>query len=234
MEQWFTEAKKVSKLDAELCFLLKSDFYFGPDRHIEINDKARFTESLMLPDIPRAAPSMLRTAEAIGHEADLSAYYKQVVKSAIKHEMSFNSIRHHFWLRLWFWNSEEEIHVSFPWYDSYSEISRFLDALVSTESGLVDHDIEQGWEMEVYTYENQVFIRERDPDYDETHLCICVPRLELIQQAKEIMERSSKIIAALSASLGEDVWTKYVRTEPAFMSKPEPVVTRKKVWWKFW
>ena len=234
MEPWFSDAKQVSTLDAEVCFLLRSDFDLGSDRPIEDSERANFIEHLVQPDIPRVVPSLVRTSEAIGHEAELAAYYKQVVESAIRHGMSFNSISHYFWLRLWFWNTKEDIHVSFPWDDSYSEIAYFLDRFISIEAGRVFFSGDQGWEIEVYAHENQLFIREWDPDDDEIHACVCVPRLEFIQHVKEMMERSIKVIEALSASLGEDVWTECVRTEPVFMSKPEPVVTSRKVWWKFW
>ncbi|MFJ2990137.1 hypothetical protein ACIPF8_19905 [Collimonas sp. NPDC087041] len=231
MKPWFSEAKSVSMLNAELCFLLKDELYFGPDRYIDA-DRSKFTQSLDLPSIPRQQPTMVCTNELIGHEDELSAYYKQVVKFAVHHGLTFNSIRHHFWLRFRLWNGEDNIHVSFPWYDSYSEISRFLNALLSVESGEIDYDIDQGWEMEADAYEDYVYLRQRDPDHDETHTCIRVPRGELVVQARQIMERSVKIINRLSDLMGEDVWTSYVRSEPVFMKKP--VEIERKTWWRLW
>jgi hypothetical protein len=225
MEQWFSEAKTVAALDAELYFLLKDDFYFGPDRYME--DRSNFTHSLSLPETSRAQPSMITTSELAGHEGELSNYYKQIVASAIRHKMPFNSIRHYFWVRFWLWNSEENVHITFPWYDSYSEVKRFLDALVSIESGLVDHDIEQGWEIEVHAHEDHVYIRQRDPDSEETYVCVRVPRSGLILQSQKIMDRSTKSIETLAVSLGQDVWTSYVRTEPMFMIEKKP-------WWRVW
>lgn len=226
MEQWFSEAKTVAAVDAELCFLLKNDFYFGPDRHMG-EDRSKFTHGLSLPKTPRAQPSMIRASELAGHEGELSSYYKQVVASAIRHKMSFNSIRHYFWVRFWLWNSEEDVHISFPWYDNYSEVKRFLDALVSIESGLVDHDIDQGWEMEVHALEGHVYIRQRDPDSEDTYVCVRVPRAGLILQAQELVDRSTQCIEALTMSFGQDVWTSYVRTEPVFMIEKKP-------WWRIW
>lgn len=231
MKSWFFEAKPVSMLNAELCFLLKDSFYFGPDRHIGV-DTSKFTQRLDLPKFPRSQPLMVRTSELGGTEDELSAYYKQVVKLAVHHGLPFNSIRHHFWVRFWMWNSEEDVHVSFPWYDSYSEVSRFLNALLSVESGEVDYDIDQGWEMEVEAYEGHVYIRQRDPDYDETHVCIRVPRDELILQAQQVMARATNAVKLLTEAMGEDVWTSYVRSEPVFMKKP--VARERKAWWRPW
>jgi hypothetical protein len=221
MKPWISEAKPVSLLNAELCFLLKEDFYFGPDRHAGV-DTSAFTQRLSLPSFPRSAPSMVLMSELDGREDELSAYYQQVVELAIHHGLNFNSIRHHFWVRLWMWNSEEDVDVSFPWYDSYSEVARFLNALLAVESGEVDYDIEQGWEMEVEAYAGHVYIRQRNPDDDETYMCIRVPRDELVLQVQQVMARSINTIMLLTEAMGEDVWTSYVRSEPVFMKKLSP------------
>ena len=206
-------------LNAELCFLLKEEFYFGPDRHAGL-DLSKLTQRLKLPSFQRSKPSMVRTAELDGREGELFAYYKQVVELANHHGLPFNSIRHYFWVRLWMWNSEEDVLVSFPWYDTYSEVSWFLKALLSVESGEVDYDIDEGWAMEVEAYEGHVYIRQMDPDSQLTHVCIRVPRAELVLQVQQLMARSTNSIMLLTEAMGEDVWTSYVRSEPVFMGTP--------------
>lgn len=57
---------------------------------------------------------MVLTSELGGREGELAAYYRQVVELAIRHGMNFNSIRHHFWVRLWMWNGRG---VSFEWFN---------------------------------------------------------------------------------------------------------------------
>ncbi|MFJ9451643.1 hypothetical protein [Herbaspirillum sp. NPDC101397] len=229
MKPWFSEAQSVSMLNAELCFVLKDELDFGPDRHIG-SDRSKSKQSLDLPSIPRRQPSMVCTSELIGHEGELATYYKQVVRFAVHHRLSFSSIRHHFWVRFWLWNSEDDVHISFPWYDNYSEVSKFLNALLSVESGEIYYDVDQCWEMEVDAYEDDIYVRQRDPDYDETHVCIRVPRGELVMQVRQVMERSIKVIDQLSELMGEDVWTSYMRSEPVFMEKH--VATKKKSWWR--
>lgn len=107
------EAKPVSLLNVELCFLLKKEFYFGPDRHAGV-DTSTCTQCLQPPSFPRSEPSMVLTSELGGREGELAAYYRQVVELAIRHGMNFNSIRHHFWVRLWMWNGRG---VSFEWFN---------------------------------------------------------------------------------------------------------------------
>jgi hypothetical protein len=219
MEPWFSEATRIPSLEAEICFLIQDDFYYGPDRLADFADRQKFLEHLGPPDIQRFLPSMVRTSEAFGNELKLAAYYEQIVCLTCKHRLTFNAVRQYFWLRFWLWNTEQQIHVSFPWYDSFSEIDRFLDNLAKVEDGLVDHDLDQGWEMETYAHEGMLYIRQRDPDAHETHLAICVPRQELAAQVAELRGRTSKIIANLASTLGTDVWTSYVRSEPSFRTQ---------------
>ena len=36
-------------------------------------------------------------------------------------------------MRLWLWNTADDLTVSFPWYDTLSEMERFFDALEKKE-----------------------------------------------------------------------------------------------------
>jgi hypothetical protein len=216
MQSWFSEAKTVPSLQAEVCFPIQETFYYGPDRSYDISERERLAEKLIPPGIQLAAPSLVRTSEALGQERELAAYYQQIVRMAQHHKRPFNSIRQYFWLRLWLWNTEHEVHVSFPWYDSLSEIDRFLAALVETESGLVDHDVDQGWELQTYAHEGLIYFQQRDPDADETQLIVCVPRAGFVDHVMQLRERAKGVIAQLSSALGADVWTSFLGTEPAF------------------
>lgn len=225
MESWYTQATTVPELTAEICFQLQPHFYYGPDRPADIAAN-RLVEPLTPPVIPRVVPSMVRTTEALGHEDQLASYYEQIVMLARKYKRPFNSIRHYFWLRFWLWSEEHKVHISFPWYDSFSEINRFIDAVASTESGLVDHDLEQGWEMEVHSENGTLYVRERDPDANETCLTVATPRDGLLVQLVSLQKRTNAIVKYLTESLGADVWTSYVRNEPAFRDK--------RAWWRRW
>jgi hypothetical protein len=220
MQSWLSETRKIPSLQAEICFQIEDSFYYGPDRVSDISERERLVEKLTPPRIESAVASLVRTSEALGQEQELAAYYGQIVRMARHHKRPFNAIRQYFWLRLWLWNTEHEVHVSFPWYDSFSEIDRYLKALVESGSGLVDHDVDQGWELETYAEGDSLHFRQRDPDADETRLAISVPRDELLHQVSELRQRTRLIISRLSEALGTDVWTSHVHSEPAFKIKP--------------
>lgn len=209
------EVKALSSLAPEVCFLVHEDFYYGPDRHPEVSERT-LVEKLVGPDIPRAFPSIVRTSEAIGHERELANYYWQIVSAAQRHNKTFNHVRSYFWMRLWLSSPEEEISVSFPWYDTLSEMRRFSDAISSPGSGDLYWDSDQGWEISVKGTDTVLLIKERDPDRDEDRLSVSVPRDDFSKGIVVAMQEASHIVNALSEQMGADVWTAYVREEPKF------------------
>lgn len=209
MESWFADATRVSSIEAEVCFLLQEDFYYGPDTFPEVAEQ-KFVEPLPVPNIPREVPSMVRTSEAIGNETELVRYYSEVIRLGRKHRKQFHHISHYFWIRFWLWNTAEDVHIGFPWYDSYSEIQDFLNGVSAKEEGRIFWDMDQGWELEVHAAKNDFFARVRDPDSDEIHAVVCCPRDVLLYQLAELEGRTEALIAALSTSIRRDLWTSRV------------------------
>lgn len=232
MEPWFADATRVATLEAEVCFLLHEDFYFGPDSFPEISERKE-VERLPLPNITRHVPSMVRTSEAIGHESELATYYQAVLSIARSHRRRFNDIRQYFWLRLWLWNTEQQIHIPFPWYDSYSEISRFLEAATTSADGQVFCDVDQGWELEVQASGGDFFCRHRNPDDDETLAVVRMPAEVLIACVQPLRDRTEAIIQRLSSAVGRDLWTSYVEW-PEFCPPASQTPPVRQPWWRRW
>lgn len=231
MESWTLEAKELSTLEAEICFLLKKEFYYGPDRHTEIVS-GKYMQPLTLPSFSRKVELLARTSEIISNESTLADYYLQVINIAQKHKKPFNNYRHIFWIRLWLWNTDASIHISFPWYDSQSEIDGFIDSVITTESGQVYWDADQGWELEVIAENGFLYIRHGSPEDDETYSAIKVPRDVVVSQLINVQNRSKSIISYLSQSIGADLWSKYNESfEPSCKPNAEAQI---KPWWKIW
>jgi hypothetical protein len=232
MESWFTEAKRISSLDAEVCFLLHEDFYFGPDSFPQVTERKE-VELLPSPAIQRHVPSMVRTSEAIGHENELADYYHAVLRVAASHQKTFNEIRQYFWLRFSLWNTEQQIHISFPWYDTYSEIDRFLTGVSGNSDGQVFWDADQGWELEFHASDGELFGRLRNPDDDETHAIVRLPTAALLSRIQPLRTRTESIIQTLSSAIGRDLWTNHVEW-PEFCSPTISVPTDRQPWWQRW
>ena len=207
--RWLEKSKRIDNLDLEVCFLLQDTFYVGdPNSHEQLQDE-NYHVPMELPPFERVVPTMARTSEVIGHSDQLASYYKNIVEKSMELGRSFNEIRQEFWLRLWIWNTKEEVHISFPWYDSLSEIQQFFSWLKDTPKEPYE-DMDQGWQIDAVRVGKNIHIRQTDPDYDVEYVNVLVPFENILQKVNEVEERAQQIIASLSEQLGVDVWSKYL------------------------
>lgn len=206
MQNWFSDAKHVKTLEVETCFLLQQDFYYGPDTHPEIVER-KLVEPVEQPDFPRHVPSLVRTSEVEKHISKLGEYYSEIISLARKHKMSFNRVSHYFWMRFWIWNSDAEVHLSFPWYDTQSEIDAFINSVTDKTDGQVYWDADQGWELEIHASGANQYARLLNPDENEIQAIVSYPRHELVNQLNLLQKRSKMIINELTSIIGRDLWT---------------------------
>jgi hypothetical protein len=96
MESWFTDVKPIASLDAEICFVLRDDFYFGPDSYPEVAERKE-VEPLPSPNMATHVSSMVRSAEVVDCEEELENYYLEVVRVARKHRKPFDDIGQYLW-----------------------------------------------------------------------------------------------------------------------------------------
>jgi len=213
-QSWKESSKKIEKLNIEISFLLQSDFYIGhPNNHEQIINP-KYREPLSLPGFARAIERSATTAEVFGNEEQLVSYYRQIVERGASIGISFNELRSYFWLRLCLWNEVEGISISFPWYDSLSEMQRFTSWLACSQEEAF-WDIEQGWQVDAVQESGFLHIRELDPDSDESYNNVKVALSDVAASAKLVESRAQAIIERLSEGLGVDVWSKHIQ-EAAF------------------
>jgi hypothetical protein len=209
MKDWFNSATLVDDASVEIGFLLHPDFYYGPDRHTDIAER-KLIEPLCVPAFPRAAERLATTKEAENHTGELIRYYADVVRLSRKHGKSFEQIRLYFWLRLFICDPSGNFNVSFPWYDTLSEMEGLLNILSDPPStGEVHWDRDQCWELEMDAHGGMLYVREWDPDYEEIHVVGKLPLLSLASSSKAALDRARQIIATLTTALTEDAWTKH-------------------------
>jgi len=211
---WIKKSKHINNLDLEVCFQLSDSFYVGdPNSYEQLQDE-KFCAALELPSFVRVVPTIARTSEALENTNELASYYKKIIEKSVALGKPFNEIRQYFWLRLWLWNTEEDIHFSFPWYDSLSEIQHFFSWL-NNESEEPYIDMDQGWQIDAVRLGEAIHIRQIDPDEDEEYSNVSLPFEEFLQKVNEVDSRARQIISSLSKELGVDVWSKY-RNDASF------------------
>jgi hypothetical protein len=191
LESWFAHAKPIDSLEPEIAFHLQDEFRpvsGGP------------AEPLALPGFPRAERLLARTREVMGHEAELAAYYAQVVAAARRHALTLSQVRHYFWMDLQLDNEEAGVELSFPWYDTFATMDHFLAAIAGYDQGMIYDDQDQGWAVEVWARNGTLYIRQSDPEADDDPgVAVTLPRAGLQARIAPLRERT--------VELGADVWT---------------------------
>lgn len=219
---WTNESSALSGLEVEICFLLDEQFYTGDPNNAEQLNDPKFKVPLELPDFPRVVPTMVRTTEALPHLDALIRYYRILIEKGLAVGRNFNELRHYFWTRLWFWNTEEEGYISFPWYDSLSEMQQFFSWL-KTGPEAAYHDGDQGWELQAVRKGDRLYFRQLDPDVGEELANLSVPFEPFLEAAVATESRALEVVAALSAGIGADVWTQYLRNAKFGTSEWNPL-----------
>lgn len=222
----FPGASLIPSLDPEIFFLLRDEFYYGPDFPKDKADFENLVETLDPPDVPRAHASRVRTFEITGHEPALAAYYQQIIRFARQHSIPSYAYTHYFKLSLGLCNTEHDVDISFLWYDSFGEIDAFLAEVARIDCGPVWDDEHQGWAIEVHAMDGFVYIRDWEPDSGENRFEVIVPRDGLVAKADTVRAQARQIIAQLSDRLGTDFWTSYAH-EQALLRHVRPK-------WRFW
>ena len=107
-------------------------------------------------------------------------------------------------MRLWLSNQEEKISISFPWYDTMSEFRRFSDPVLSTATGEIFWDADQGWDLSVKSTATELFVNQGDPDSNEDHYSVSVSRQDFSEKLAGEMLDAERVVTALSKRLGAD------------------------------
>lgn len=198
MESWFADARPIDSLEPEIAFHLRDEFHAAPGHP---------PEPLALPEFPRASRLLARSSEAVGHEAELAAYYGRVAALACQHALKLHQVRQYFWMALRLDNEEADIHLSFPWYDTFSAMDPFLAAVAGYGEGLVYDDRDQGWAVEAWACGGTLYIRESNPDSgDDPGQAVALPRAGLQARIAPLRERTARLVAYLAKELGPDAW----------------------------
>ncbi|MBC7485946.1 MAG: hypothetical protein H7282_04270 [Cytophagaceae bacterium] len=100
--------------------------------------------------------------------------------------------------------------ISFHWYDTFVEALSLLEALAKNEEGWIFDDMEQGWQVAVYTEGDKFHFIQRVWESDEPVWLASGDRAALSAMAKQCILRVTKQIELLTAEIGTDFWTKRV------------------------
>lgn len=216
MNNWTKSSKLITDLESEICYLINDNFFIGNPNDTSQFQNAELNVALKPLKINREAKQIVTTKEAFNNEIQLSEYYKSILELKKKHKKSFNEVHHLFWLRLWIWNSKDEIYITFPWYDTINEFKRFFRIFDNNKTGEIFYDGDQGWQLQVEADNDFYYIRQINPE--ENDLVLQNIKIDKISLKKSILELEKNIniqIKKLTSLTGIDLWTdrEYLKEE---------------------
>lgn len=197
---WLARATRV-EMTLEISFILQDEFYYGPD---DGSAEDFETKLLPLPQPVEATDGRLLSGRA-GDGSGLAAHYLEVLRLGREHGHDLRALQHYFWLRpvMLF----EQGAITFAWYDTWDEAEGVLEAIEQPGEGLVFHDVEQGWQVEMWAAGPSLFVRQSDFDTGEELSCVLCDRNALRAQVAPLRDRMERLLAGLRATVGGDHWT---------------------------
>lgn len=207
MDDWIKDCEDLDFINVDVHFCINEDFYYGPSDVISIAERKQTTP---LPSVTNKAAETfdLRSQKAEKFPDKLLEYYEEVLRLAKNYGKKPLEISQYFWLKLSFWRPDLGIYMNFPWYDSLDEITPLLEKIASVEDGVLWHDVDQGWEVEIIAADGFIYCREGDPEENEYNILHKIPRRPLALECEEVLDRSRALVNWLADSVGEDYWTK--------------------------
>lgn len=208
-DDWTKDCEDLDFINVDIHFCINDSFYYGPSDVLSIAEQKQTTP---LPSVTNKAADVmdLRTLKAEHNPDKLLAYYEEVLRLAKNYGKKKTEISHYFWLKLSLWRPDLGIFMNFPWYDSLDEMTPILEKIASVEDGVLLHDVDQGWEVEIIARDGFIYCREGDPDEDGYNILHKIPRGPLAAECENVLDRARALVNWLSDSIGEDYWSKTI------------------------
>ena len=196
---WVAKSVMAGNADAEITFSLPPTYRPDPNSLDE-------TGAIALPAPAKSSAERydLASKDVLANEQGLVDHVLQLAR---QYGHSYNEFSHHMWLRLQVsWDGGT---IGFAWYDTLDSMELVFDWLRDANDGEMWSDVEQGWEMIAVRVGERFHFREGGFDQGGEYANVAFPREELLSSISSLRERMGRIIARLTADLGEDYWTRH-------------------------
>jgi len=220
MDEWIKDCEDLDFINVDVCFCINEDFYYGP---LDVESIAERKETSPLPSVTNKAAATFnyRSLKAEDFPEKLLDYYREVLRLAKNYGKKDLEITHYFWLKLYFWRPDLGIAMEFPWYDKLEQMLPVLEKIAGDEDGLIYHDEDQDWDIDIYAKDGFIYIREGNFLDGEINILHKIPRGPLAIDCRSAMARATALVAWLSDELDKDYWTKSAYPEDIFTENAE-------------
>ncbi|GMV80567.1 MAG: hypothetical protein AMXMBFR7_17510 [Planctomycetota bacterium] len=161
---------------------LRTPLYRPQVAHRDIRKQCKSLDSWM-PDIQYIS---IATATPSDLE-EVRRYCSDLLRIMAAHGQQIRTSNTQFHLRLAVFVSDD-LSIDWPWDWTWNEIQNVLNALASPMPiiGIVYNELEQGWRVEIFASQTNLFMRESDYDTGEERRLIACNRESIVQQASRL------------------------------------------------
>jgi hypothetical protein len=201
---WTTRSVAAEDLRPQFSFALSRSVYVGDPNSTEQIHSGTFDRPLRLPSLDARDPLRPTAAEAIGREAQLAAYYRQVMalKGARPRPGDVG-----YWLQLEFVSAAARKAIDFPWWDQVSDTGAFFAWLRQDDATDEFFDADQGWMLRAAHRAGRFHVQHTDVDGGEEFANLSVGRAAFLDRLNAAEADIRRVIAALKSELGVDPWS---------------------------
>jgi hypothetical protein len=201
---WTNCSVAAEDLTPQFSFALSRSVYVGDPNNAEQIHSGTFDRPLRLPSLDARDPLRPTAAEAIGREAELAAYFRQVMtlKGARPRPGDVG-----YWLQLEFVSAGDGKAIEFPWWDQVSDAGAFFAWLRDKDATDEFFDVDQGWMLRAAQKAGRLHIQHTDFDCGEEFANLSVERAVFLGRLDAAEADIRRVIAALKTELGVDPWS---------------------------
>lgn len=204
LEPWLAQATHVASVGLDAWLRIEASYYYGTVNGFTRQDWATLREpvGVALP----AEDGWLSATRALACVDDLVAHHRRLLEIGQRRGRPVVEGAAELWIRPRVVVDGASV-ASFPWIDSYLGTAGFFDAIRRDAEGTLFSDVDQDWELLVLREGDRIRIGERnDPFGDGPGRVITIDRPVLVEAATAARDRLDRLMDALAARLGRDLW----------------------------
>jgi hypothetical protein len=204
-ETWVERSLPAEDLTPEFGFLLSRTVYVGDPNSIEQIRSEVYNPPIAVPEMAARDPLRPSARDALGHEADLAAYYLEMMEKTGR-KPDADGVG--YWLYLEFVSKALDQRISFPWWDRVAEASNLFDWIRETkveEAGFFDCD--QGWFFKAERSGGTLYFQHGDLDTGEVYANVKVRQATFLDRLDRAEIDVRTVIQRLKERLQIDPWS---------------------------
>lgn len=204
-ETWVERSLPAEDLTPEFSFVLSPTVYVGDPNSVEQLQSDVYNPPIAAPELAARDPLRPSAREAIGQEAELAAYYLEIMDRTGR---TPDADGVGYWLRLEFVSESLAQRIGFPWWDRVAEASSLFDWARATNAEDAEFfDCDQGWFFKAGRVGQELHFQQGDLDTGEIYANLKVGQADFLGRLDQAESDVRTVVQRLKERLQIDPWS---------------------------